>query len=191
MHKISKWFGNWNQFMDEWSVVGFELKMIFRWIPYIGTSHKKYVSSIIMIFIHWYFALSDGLHYISMVSCQKGPTQIGPFWQDTLDIIIDKYSLVAKQGVGCASGWWWSGCGVKRNISLWLFCLWQKTVLLFAQYLFIMQMQFSCISFPFYCQFHSHRLRLLQTIGLHASIPSIIESLSGNMKRLLNYSLVF
>ena len=32
-------------------------------------------------------------HYISMVSCQKGPTrhayawQIGPFWQDTLDIL--------------------------------------------------------------------------------------------------------
>ena len=36
-----------------------------------------------------------GIH-ISMVSCQKGPTrhayawQIGPFWQDTLDIFIKK-----------------------------------------------------------------------------------------------------
>ena len=28
------------------------------------------------------------LRNITMVSCQMGPTQIGPFWQDTLDNII-------------------------------------------------------------------------------------------------------
>ena len=46
--------------------------------------------------------------YISMVSCQKGPTrhayawQIGPFWQDTLDINLSLQKWdVSKQQTRC------------------------------------------------------------------------------------------
>ena len=41
------------------------------------------------------YEIDDTIYHISMLSCQKGPTrhayawQIGPFWQDTLDIDID------------------------------------------------------------------------------------------------------
>ena len=58
-----------------------------------------------------HFQIADGILYereymlhISRVSCQKGPTrhayawQIGPFWQDTLDIldVVCLYCIIAS-----------------------------------------------------------------------------------------------
>ena len=49
--------------------------------------------------------------YMSMVSCQKGPTrhayawQIGPFWQDTLDVWTDfEYNFIEMGS--CGWDWW-------------------------------------------------------------------------------------
>ena len=44
-----------------------------------------------------------GEQHMSMVSCQKGPTrhayawQIGPFWQDTLEIVWDRLKRRSRQ----------------------------------------------------------------------------------------------
>ena len=46
----------------------------------------------LMVAQYWILQCSNGYKHRSMVSCQKGPTrhayawQIGPFWQDTLEI---------------------------------------------------------------------------------------------------------
>ena len=48
----------------------------------------------------------QGLSYISIVSCQKGPTrhayawQIGPFWQDTLDICLFAATVSSSWCIG-------------------------------------------------------------------------------------------
>ena len=45
------------------------------------------------------YVAKDIWNYITMVSCQKGPTrhayawQIGPFWQDTLDISLGPITI--------------------------------------------------------------------------------------------------
>ena len=81
-------------------------------VPYSLKCHYLKCSNLVLVFpsvlryayvilqvwhktlFYWFYQRYG--HMISMVSCQKGPTrhayawQIGPFWQDTLDIIYNE-----------------------------------------------------------------------------------------------------
>ena len=78
-----------------------EIEMELHWFELLSCQHVWKISVFAMAVAVKEYSLSSlyitkhfivQVHNLSMVSCQKGPTrhayawQIGPFWQDTLDV---------------------------------------------------------------------------------------------------------